>query len=713
MTKHHCAQIAQNIIGHNDIYVFLLRKGIIMTKIVVIGAGYAGVLATKKLEKKLRKKKLADSTQITIIDKHPYHTMLTELHEVAACRVGEESIKMNLDQIFAGRKVDVVLDTVTKVDFDNNQVQGKDGSYDYDYLVVAAGSKPTYFGVEGAEEHSYTLWSYDDAVKLRDRIHDCFRMAADETNPVKKKELLSFYVVGAGFTGVEMVGELAEYTPILCKRFGIDPEDVTIVDVDGLSRPVPILPEKLSNKVDRRLRKMGVDVVMNASVVGVGSNFIKLKKGEEVTEHVAGTVIWTAGIESSDITADIAKEVTSGGRGRITVDENLRSVDHENVYVIGDNMLYTAPGEERPVPQMVENAEHSAATVAKNIVATITKSGKLEAYAPKFHGVMVCVGGRYGVARGGMAKHQINFASFFAMFAKHFINIIYFIQVMGWTKVFSYLKHEFFTIRNRRSFLGGHFSNRTPSFMLVPLRIWLGAVWVYEGVMKVLEGWLDKPMLSGFFGGANSWFDSLLGRVDPAAADAVSSATTAATTTAAADAVSSATTAATAAADAVASASTAVADAAVSAGTVIFDWNFKLFETILVSGVELVHSTISDIAFKIQVPFVDRFVENVVLASDSTQMFMQTVIVILQILIGLGLIAGCFTFLSAGVSLILQAMFVTTTGLYLNTFWMIFAGLALIFGGGYTLGIDYYLMPFLKKKWQKVKWARKWYLYND
>ncbi|MBQ5376863.1 MAG: FAD-dependent oxidoreductase, partial [Lachnospiraceae bacterium] len=429
-------------------------------------------------------------------------------------------------------------------------------------------------------------------------------------------------------------------------------------------------------------------------------NFIKLKKNDQVTEHVAGTVIWTAGIESSEITSDIAKEVTSGGRGRIQVDENLRSVDHENVYVIGDNMLYTAPGEERPVPQMVENAEHSAATVAKNIVATITKSGEMEAYNPKFHGVMVCVGGRYGVARGGLAKHQINFASFFAMFAKHFINIIYFIQVMGWAKVFSYLKHEFFTIRNKRSFLGGHFSNRTPSFMLVPLRLWLGAVWVYEGVMKIVEGWLTKPMLSGFFGGANSWFDSLLGRIDPAAADAVASASTEVAE----------------AADAVASASTAVAgaaDAAVQTGTVIFDWNFKLFETILVSGKALAESTISDIAFKIQVPFVDWFVENVVLGTDTMTMFMQIFIVVLQILIGLGLMGGCFTFLSAIVSLVLQVMFVTTTGLYLNTFWMIFAGLALVFGGGYTLGIDYYLMPFLKKKWQKVKWARKWYLYND
>ena len=665
-----------------------------MIKIVVIGAGYAGVLATKKLEKKLRKKKLADLTEITIIDKHPYHTMLTELHEVAACRVGEESIKMNLKQIFAGRKVNVVLDEVSNVDFKEQKVKGRTVEYDYDYLVVAAGSKPTYFGVEGAKENSWPLWSYDDAVALRDRIHNCFRMAADETDPAKRKELLSFYVVGAGFTGVEMVGELAEYTPILCKRFGIDREEVTIVDVDGLSRPVPILPEKLSNKVDRRLKKMGVEVVMNTSVVGVGQGSIKLKQNDNVTEHVAGTVIWTAGIESSELTSEIASRVQSGGRGRIQVDEYLRSVDYDNVYVIGDNMLFTSPGEERPVPQMVENAEHSAAAVAKNIVAAITKSDDKVSYNPKFHGVMVCVGGRYGVARGGLAKHQINFASFFAMFAKHFINIIYFIQVMGWTKIFSYLKHEFFTIRNNRSFLGGHFSNRTPSFLLVPLRFWLGCVWVFEGVMKIVEGWLTTPMLSGFFGGANSWFDSLLGRVDPAAADAVASASTEVV-------------------DTVASASTAVADAAVSTGTVLFDFNLKLFELFLVSGTDLASSTISDIAFKIQVPFVDWFVNNAVLASDGMTMFMQIVIVVLQILIGLGLMGGCFTFLSAGVSLVLQAMFVTTTGLYLNTFWMIFAAIAVIIGGGYTIGIDYYLMPFLKKHWKNVKWARKWYLYND
>lgn len=658
-----------------------------MTNIVVVGAGYAGVLATKKLEKKLRKKGVANETQITIIDKHPYHTMLTELHEVAACRVGEESVKMNLDQIFAGRKVKVVLDTVNKIHFEENKITGENGEYSYDYLVLAAGSKPTFYGVEGAEEHSYTLWSYDDAVILRDRIHDCFRLAADEPNAQKRQELLTFYVIGAGFTGVEMMGELAEYVPVLCERFHIKREDVKLVNVDGLSRAVPVLPEKLSGKVERRLKKMGVEVLLNANVVEVGENFIKMKEGEEVKQYTAGTIVWTAGIESAELTAEAAKEVKSGGRGRIAVDAYLRSVDYENVYVIGDNMFYTAPGEENPVPQMVENAEHSADAAANNIAVAITKKGKLEEYAPKFHGIMVCVGGRWGTARGGMAKHQMNLPSFFAMFAKHFINIIYFIQVMGWTKVCSYLTHEIFTIRNRRSFVGGHFSNRTPSFLLVPLRVWLGAVWVFEAVMKIVEGWFQKPMLSEFFGGANAWYNSIIASYfGIAPAQSV---------------------------DAVASATAAGADAAASAGTLLLDWDFGLFETIFVSGKDLASSTLADYAFKLNIPFVNWSVDNMVLASDSMQMFMQIVIVLLELAIGLGLVGGLFTFPSAAVSVILQFMFLSTTGLYLNGIWMVFASIAVLIGAGRTIGLDYYVGPFLKKHWKNVKWVKRWYLYND
>jgi NADH dehydrogenase len=169
--------------------------------IVIVGAGYAGVLTAKKLAKRL---KHAD-VHITLIDRHPYHTMLTELHEVAANRVPEDHIRISLKKIFAGRKVDVKLDTVTAVDYDNKTVTGKTGSYSYDYLVMATGSKPTFFGTPGADEFSYKLWSFDNAVRLKHHIIDMFKAAASETDPAQKRRLLTFYIVGAGFTGAELM----------------------------------------------------------------------------------------------------------------------------------------------------------------------------------------------------------------------------------------------------------------------------------------------------------------------------------------------------------------------------------------------------------------------------------------------------------------------------------------------------------------------------
>lgn len=666
-----------------------------MKKIVIIGAGYAGVLTAKKLEKKLRK----EDVSISIIDKNPFHTMLTELHEVAANRVEEDSIKMSLKRIFAGRKVNVILDTVTQIDFNKKTVCGNENNYSYDYLVLAAGSKPTYFGVPGAEEHSYKLWSYEDAILLRERIQGNFRKAALETNIEEKKKLLSFYVVGAGFTGVEMAGELGEYVPYLCEEFEIDPSYVKIVDVDVLKRTVPILPEKLSDKVERRLTKMGVSVQMETSVIGIGEDFIELKKDGKVRKETAGTVIWTAGIESADVTKNAADTLSSAGRGRIKVDEHLRSLDNENVYVVGDNMMYIPKGEEAPVPQMVENCEQSADTAAHNIITAITGKGEMETYKPSFHGVMVCVGGRYGVARVGLPNRMFNLPSFFAMFAKHFINIIYFIQVLGWNKIFSYVKHEFFTIRHCRSFLGGHFSNRTPSFLLVPLRLWLGAVWTFEGVMKIAEGWFDTPMLTSFFGGARNWFDQIIYGVTSAAGDAAAAATGAA---------------ASGAGDAVAAATGAVSDAVQSVGTALFSYNIMgLFDISMVSGKEIAASGLADYAVQLNIPLMNWFVDNVVLASDGMQVFMQISIVLVEIAIGLAMMGGFLTTPAAAISLILQFMFICTTGLYLNTFWMIFAGIAILIGGGRTLGLDYYAMPWLKKQWRKLPFVKRWYIYND
>ncbi|MDF2988092.1 MAG: dehydrogenase, FAD-containing subunit [Eubacterium sp.] len=193
-----------------------------------------------------------------------------------------------------------------------------------------------------------------------------------------------------------------------------------------------------------------------------------------------------------------------------------------------------------------------------------------------------------------------------------------------------------------------------------------------------------------------------------AAVDAVSAATGAAaesTVKAAVDAVSAATGAAT---------DGAVQEAVKSVGTAIMNFDFLgLFRLIFVSGKDLAHSTLSDYAFRIDVPFMNWFLGKFILANDSVQIFMQGFIVIAEILIGLALIGGLFTTPASALSLVLQFMFVCTTGLYLGTFWMIFAAIAVLIGAGRTFGLDYYAMPFLKKQWKKLPIVRRLYIYND
>ena len=155
-------------------------------------------------------------------------------------------------------------------------------------------------------------------------------------------------------------------------------------------------------------------------------------------------------------------------------------------------------------------------------------------------------------------------------------------------------------------------------------------------------------------------------------------------------------------------------NAATSAGTVIFNFDFLgLFQAFFVSGKELAHSTLQDLAFKIDVPMINWMIKEMILPNDNVQIGMQIFIVIAEILIGLALIGGLFTAPAAGFSLILQFMFVTTTGLYLGTFWMIFAGIAVLIGAGRTFGLDYYAMPALKGGWKKIPVVKKSYLYHD
>jgi NADH dehydrogenase len=640
--------------------------------IVILGAGYAGVHAAKLLHKKYKK---SDNIKVTLIDKNPFHTLMTDLHEIAGARVETETVQVELKKIFKAKKVDVVIDEIKDIDFKSQKISSENYTYEYDYLIIGTGAEPTFFGVPGAAENGFTIWSLEDAVKIREHVEKMFRKASFERNPEKRKEMLTFAVAGAGFTGVEVIGELAEWRKKLCREYGIDKKDVRMIIIEAMPNILHILEEDLQAKAARRMKKMDIEVITDSPITEVNKDSISLKDGTRIPTK---TLIWTAGVQGNSFVAKLG--LTMGKRNRVQTNEYMQSLDYENVYLVGDNGYLEEDGK-RGYPQIVEAALQTAETAVHNIVADIEKGDK-KPFKSNFHGFMVSIGSRYAVANVGGMK----LSGFFAMAVKHMVNLHYLFGVGGFALCWTYMMHEFFHIKEKRSILGGHVSRKSPTFWLLPLRVFVGYKWLEQGLHK-LPKILEDP--------SNIFLipppvKNVASAVKDAAVNAVSSASQAAADGAAKVAQ--------AAADA-ASSATPAADGAAQAAEAASQWG----EALPVPG----------------------FIESIVKWSMETFFYtpdggftalaeiFQAAMVVGEIIVGLCLIAGLFTVL-ASIASVVMGMMIWTSGMApYEMLWYLAAGIALIGGAGRAFGLDYYVIPVIKNWWKKTRFANKTYLYID
>jgi NADH dehydrogenase len=345
-----------------------------------------------------------------------------------------------------------------------------------------------------------------------------------------------------------------------------------------------------------------------------------------------------------------------GKRGRLLANERMQSVDYQNVYLVGDVVWYMEG--KRVIPQIVETALQTAETAAHNITAGI-RGGEMKTFHSNYHGFMVSIGGRYGVAH----VVGISLTGFLAMAAKHLINLHYLFGLAGVNAVWDYLRHHFLDVPDRRSIVGGHASARVRLYWVAVLRVFTGAMWLIEGIKKVLDGWMNPDNI--FLA---------------AAADAETAATGA--VTAAADAATVATGAVTAAAD--------VATAATAAGA-----QAAPYAAPLISQPTGIYTWIMD-TFVAQAPFA-----------------FQVLIVAAEIGIGLALIGGLFTFAAAAASIGLCLMFILGAMASREILWYIVAAIVLLGGAGRALGLDYWVIPWLKRWWNGRTLAKRTYLYID
>ncbi|MFQ8921192.1 MAG: FAD-dependent oxidoreductase [Clostridium paraputrificum] len=600
--------------------------------ILILGAGYGGVHVAKKLAKKYKKN---NNVEITLIDKNPFHTLMTELHEVAGGRVHPESVQIELSKIFARTKVNVVTDLIEKVDTDNKTVKTTNGNYTYDYLVVGTGSEPAFFGVPGVKENGFTLWSFEDAMKIRHHVQKMFKLAAKERNEAKRKEMLTFVVAGSGFTGIEMAGELLEWKTRLAKEHNVDENEVRLMVVEAMGTILNMLDRKQADKAEKYMVKKGMTILKNSPIVEVAPNKIVLKSGEEIETN---TLIWTCGIQANEEVKEYGLETARAGR--LATNEFMQAVNKEEVFVVGD-LNYYEEEEGKGTPQIVEAAIQTGDVIAKNIIALMDKKKDLTKFKSNYHGFMVSIGGKYCVAN----LAGIKLVGFFAMIMKHLVNLHYLWGVNNVNACYHYLQHEFFSMEDNRCIMRGHLSSKSNRLWLVPLRLYIGVLWLLEGLKKFVgEGtWENhgiKALFNGNMVGGDSWLKA--GNIKMPFAWLQT------------------------AADSGASAS---GEATTEFATPILEKMPKFYEAIM----------------------------QIFIPNPEIAVWFQRIVVITEIGIGLCLIAGLFTFLASGASAFMVCNFVLSAMAGWDILWFFFGSIALMGGAGRTFGLDYYVMPWINK----------------
>ena len=617
------------------------------TKIVVVGAGYAGVFGTKFLSKKLKKN---PDVEITLIDRHSYQTMMTELHEVAGGRVEPEAIQYDLQRLFCRRKnVTIVTDNVTNIDKDNKVVITENGEYPFDYVMLGMGGEPNDFGTPGVKENGFTLWSMEDAVRLREHIEKTVKAAALEADDAKRRAMLTFIVCGSGFTGIEMVGELVDQKESIAKKNKLSPDEITIKVVEAAPTILNMLDRSDADIAERYLVKKGVEIIKASPIVEVGAEEITLKSGETIPTH---TLIWTAGVQANSDAK--AFEMEAARANRLVANEFLQAKGYEDkgIYVVGD-LVYYEETPNTPTPQIVQAAEGTGHYAAENIVAEI-KGTEKKPYKGNYQGFMVSIGAKYGVA---CLFEKIHLSGAMAILMKHIVNLKYFFDIRSGHYMFQYIMHEFFHVKDERNVLRGHSSRNSNVLWSVPLRIFYGLTWLIEAMHKIVGNgeWL-KP--STWFG-EGSWFTNAVAFPFEWLQEATTGAS------AAGDG-----------AEATTEAAHQVFGLSYAYGNepmMVFDHMPKWFESVM----------------------------KVMMPNQEVALFFQKFMSIFEVLLALAIIFGLFTWLANGVTIALVATFCLSGMFYWVNMWFIPVAFALMNGSGRALGLDKWVQPWIQRKLSK------------
>lgn len=408
-----CYGIRNLILMQASLYLIITRKNSLENadNIIVVGGGFGGVRATLDLAKRL-----PDDTKIILISDKPYFEYQPSLYRIATSSP-PFGVVVPLKDLFSKKRVEVIHDSIIGANLHEKILSGKSGEkYHFKSLVIALGSEVNYHGIATIRDLTFSLKSAVDALRLNHHLKASSYAVKDEQGS-KKISLGHIVIVGGGSTGTELAGELAIYMQELSRKYGFDPSYITIDIIDSGRRLLKHLPVEISERVERRLRNLGVNVFLNRKIVGEHIKEIYLKDMHLKTN----TVIWSAGVSPNRIYSEI-EGLSFSENKRVLVDEFLQAKGQPDIFIIGD-------GAEAPYWGFAQTALHQGRYVAE-LITNKTVGKKTAPYKPRKPSVAVPVGIGWAAVLFGPFK----FYGRFGWWLRRLGNLRFFLSIFPFQK---------------------------------------------------------------------------------------------------------------------------------------------------------------------------------------------------------------------------------------------------------------------------------------
>jgi len=388
-------------------------------RVVIIGGGFGGLKAARQLRRA--------PVDVTLIDRRNYHLFQPLLYQVATGSLSPANIAAPLRNVLKNQKnTTVLLAEATHIDASHRRVILSDGSLEYDTLIVATGSSHQYFGHDEWEQFAPGLKTIEDATAMRSRILLAFEAAERETNPEKLRAWMTFVIVGAGPTGAELAGTLAEIARDTLRHDfrNIDPSKARIILVEGTDRVLPAYPASLSDSARKMLIHLGVEVRTQAMVTDISDGAVTVREGDRPEKIAARSILWAAGVLASPLGLILAREASAklDRVGRVIVEPDLTIAGHPEIFVIGDLANFSHQTG-KPLPGVAQPAIQQGQYAAKLIERRL-KNQKLGPFHYFDKGNLATIG-------RGKAVADLNFmrlSGFPAWMIWLFVHLLYIVE---------------------------------------------------------------------------------------------------------------------------------------------------------------------------------------------------------------------------------------------------------------------------------------------